>query len=132
MNAILTLTFKIFENFYCFYVYYLSASNSNFWCFIFNYFLLFSNLLHFYMIKTGKLMKVDFIKYFLSKTNWKTMLFYSNMIKTVVDFEIVPNSCLEKTYPLAADITPGCSEWTVTKASYTVNRLYLEQVPNLF
>ena len=69
MNAILTLTFKIFKNFYCFYVYYLSASNSNFWCFIFNYFLLFSNLLHFYMMKTGKLMKVDFIKYFLSKTN---------------------------------------------------------------
>ena len=67
-------------------------------------------------------MKVDFIGTFSLKPTEKNMLFYSNMIKTVADFELVSNSCLEKTYPLAADVTPGCSEGTVMKPSHTVNR----------
>ena len=70
-------------------------------------------------------MKVDFIGTFSLKPTEKNMLFYSNMIKIVADFELVPNSCLEKTYPLAADITPGwywgsCNE-TITYSEQTVH-----------
>lgn len=131
MIAILTLTFKILKIFtifmFIFWVLLIQISGVLLLT-------IFCSLVIFYIFIWLNLKTNEgwLHRYFLSKTNWKNMLFYSNMIKTVADFELVPNSCLEKTYPLVADITPRCSEATVMKPSHTVNRQYMKQVPNLF